>query len=146
MVNNHEKDNKTNGIWAYSFPSDWMTGVFTKHTLATGFQNKFSLTVPNMAPGFPYAFYPQVSTEGRAAAHIVVAGDGDHTAHIMTPTDASSFTYVRDTIKEENGTVGALAWADLDKDGWNELWVPDYDSSRIEVFKFSAKTAELFLQ
>ena len=58
MVNNHEKDNNTNGIWAYSFPSDWMTGVFTKHTLATGFKNKFSLTVPNMAPGFPYAFYP----------------------------------------------------------------------------------------
>jgi hypothetical protein len=37
MVNNHEKDNKTNGIWAYSFPSDWMTGSYTKTTIATGF-------------------------------------------------------------------------------------------------------------
>lgn len=146
MVNNHEKDNNTNGIWAYSFPTDWMTGVFTKHTLATGFKNKFSLTVPNMAPGFPYAFYPQVpSSTKNVAAHIVVAGDGDHTAHIMTPTDPANFGYVNDTIKEEKGTVGALTFDDLDKDGWNELWVPDYDSSLIEVFKFSAKTTEMFL-
>lgn len=146
MVNNHEKDNDTNGIWAYSFPTDWMTGTFTKSTLAHGFKNKFSLTVPNMSPGFPYAFYPEVKTQGHAAAHIVVAGDGDHTAHIMTPTNPSTFGYALDTIKEEKGTVGALTWDDLDQDGWNELWVPDYDSSLIEVFKFSAKTAELFLQ
>lgn len=142
MVNNHEKKDADDGIWAYSFPNNWMTGTFTKHTIATGFKNKFSITVPNMAPGFPYPFYPQVSKEGRSAAHIVVAGDGDHTAHLMTPTDAKNFKWDLDTIKEENGTVGALCWDDLDKDGWNELWVPDYDSSRIEVFKFSALTNE----
>ena len=83
--------------------------------------------------------------KGHQAAHIVVAGDGDHTAHIMTPTDAKNFKWDLDTIKEESGTVGALAWDDLDQDGWNELWVPDYDNSRIEVFKFSAKANE-FLQ
>jgi hypothetical protein len=63
----------------------------------------------------------------------------------MTPTDPANFGYVNDTIKEEKGTVGALTFDDLDKDGWNELWVPDYDSSLIEVFKFSAKTGEMFL-
>jgi hypothetical protein len=145
IVNNHEKDNKTNGIWAYTLPSDWMTGTYTKTTLSSNFNNKFSLTVPNMAPGFPYPFYPQVSTTGKVPAHILVAGDGDHTAWIMTPTD-NKFTYVRDSIKEENGTVGALCFDDLDGDDWQELFVPDYDDSRIEVFKFSAKTAQLFLQ
>lgn len=58
MVNNHEKKDSQTGIWAYSFPSDWMTGTFTKHTIATNFHNAFSLTVPNMSPGFPYPFYP----------------------------------------------------------------------------------------
>lgn len=144
IVNNHEKDSKTNGIWAYSFPSDWMTGTYTKTTLASGFVNKFSLLVPNMAPGFPYPFFPQVSTTGKVPAHIVVAGDGDHTAWIMTPSD-NTFGYTRDAIKEEKGTVGALCWSDLDNNDWQELWVPDYDSSRIEVFKFSPKTGELFL-
>ena len=139
MVNNHETDDASNGIWVYEFPTDdWMTGAFKKHTIASNFQNKFSIAVPNMAPGFPYPFYPEVDTEGQQAAHIVIAGDGDHTAHIMTPTDAANWQWDMDTIVEEKGTVGALAWDDLDQDGWNELWVPDYDSSRIEVFRFSA--------
>lgn len=97
-----------------------------------------------MAPGFPYPFYPQVSKTGKVPAHILVAGDGDHTAWIMTPTD-NNFTYVRDTLKEENGTVGALCFADLDGDDWQELFVPDYDDGKIEVFTFSPKTAQLFL-
>lgn len=58
MVNNHETDDSTNGIWAYEMPNYWMTGEFKKHTIATEFHNAFSLTVPNMAPGFPYPFYP----------------------------------------------------------------------------------------
>ena len=63
----------------------------------------------------------------------------------MSPTDAMNFTWSRDVVKEEKGSVGALAWADLDNNGWNELIVPDYDSSIIEIFKFSAKTTESFL-
>jgi hypothetical protein len=35
-----------------------MTGTFSRTTIAQGFKNKASLTVQNMAPGFPYAFYP----------------------------------------------------------------------------------------
>jgi len=150
MVNNHETDDSTNGIWAYDVPRNWSTGTWEKKTLATGFKNKFSITVPNMAPGFPYPFYPEVKTEGKrnTAAHIVVAGDGDHTAHIMTPTDRNNWQWDLDTIKEEKGTVGALTWDDLDKDGWNELWVPDYDNSKMEVFKFFALPTyeEYFLQ
>ena len=41
LVNNHEKSNTDNGIWAYHFPSDWMTGTFTRSTIASGFKNKF---------------------------------------------------------------------------------------------------------
>lgn len=87
IVNNHETDNSSNGIWAYHFPTDWMTGDYSRTTLASGFKNKWSLTVPNMAPGFPYPFYPNLAETERTPAHILVAGDGDHTAHIMTPLD-----------------------------------------------------------
>ena len=58
LVNNHETSSSDNGIWAYHFPTDWMTGEFTRSTIATCFKNKFSLTVPNMAPGFTYPFWP----------------------------------------------------------------------------------------
>lgn len=54
LINNHEKDDPTNGVFAYTFPKDLMKGTWVKTTLASDFKNKFSLLVPNMAPGFPY--------------------------------------------------------------------------------------------
>jgi len=139
MVNNHETDDSTNGIWSYDQPKHWEDS-WTKRELASDFKNAFSVFVPNMAPGFPYAFYPKVADEGHKgnAAHILVAGDGDHTAWLMTNTDKENFVWDRDTIHETRGTVGALAFADLDNDGWNEVWVPDYDHSYMEVFRFHA--------
>jgi hypothetical protein len=143
IVNNHETDDSTNGIWAYHFPSDWMKGEFTRTQLASGFKNKKSLLVPNMAPGFPYPFYPNTKLQNREAAHLLVAGDGDHTAHIMTPLD-KNFNYDMDTVKEMKGTVGALTFDDLDGNHWQEVWVPDYDNSLIEVFLFSEKETLFF--
>ena len=142
LVNNHEKDDATNGVFAYTVPDDLMTGDFTKYTLASGFKNAWSLTVPNMAPGFPYAVWPQGYQSGERA-HILVAGDGDHRAHVLVPTgDASKFEYEDDVVVDAGGTVGALATADLDGDGWLEMYMPNYDKGYIEVFKISAAATE----
>ena len=137
VMNNHEKDSKTNGIWAYTVPEDLMSGTFGKYTLTAGFKNAFSLTVPNMSPGFPYVMWPDKTTEGVERAHILIAGDGDHSVSVAYPTgDASQFQYTREVIKNEGGTVGALAFSDLDGNNWQEMWVPNYDNSYIEVFLF----------
>lgn len=63
MVNNHETKNKNTGIWAYEFPADLMNDDWTRYPLATGFHNAFSITVPNMSPGYGYAVYPNGYTE-----------------------------------------------------------------------------------
>lgn len=150
LMNDHEKDNKKTGIWAYTVPEDIMTGTFEKYTIATGFKNAFSLTVPNMAPGFPYPVWPNSATRGKERAHIMIAGDGDHSVSIAYPTgDASKFEYTRTVLKDEGGTVGALTFSDLDKNNWQEMWVPNYDNSYIEVFVFNGFTAlydDMFLQ
>jgi len=138
MVNNHEKDEKTNGVFAYSRPKNIWKDEWPKTTLASGFKNAFSIFVPGMSPGFPYAMFPKVSDKGKEPPHIVIAGDGDYTAHILTHNGTLSFEM--DTIKDEGGTIGALTWSDLDGDNWNELWVPNYDKSYIELFKFSNAT------
>jgi len=138
MVNNHEKDENTNGVYAYTMPKNIWEDEWPKTTLASGFKNAFNIFVPGMSPGFPYAMYPTVSDKGRKPPHIVIAGDGDYTAHILTRN--GSLSYEMDTIKNEGGTVGALAWSDLDGDDWSELWVPNYDKSYIELFKFSDAT------
>jgi len=98
-----------------------------------------------MAPGFPYVIWPQTSTEGSERAHIMIAGDGDHSVSVANPTgDDSKFEYTRALIKNEGGTVGSLTFSDFDANGWQEMWVPNYDKSYIEVFLFTPNS--LFLQ
>lgn len=63
-------------------PTDIFNGTYNRTTIASGFKNEFSLTVPNMCPGFPYAIKPD-SKEG--PYHILVAGDGDYSAHLIRP-------------------------------------------------------------
>ena len=139
LVNNHEKSSKKNGIWAYELPSngDLFNGEFTKKTIETGFNTVFSL-IPAMSPGFPYAVWPHGKTRGERA-HIFVAGDGDYEAHVLVPTgdNAEDFGYTDYVFDKAHGTVGALAFSDLDNDGWTEVWVPNYDKSTVELYKFS---------
>ena len=147
LVNNHETKDSKDGIWAYQFPKDPMNDDWTRYTVASNFHNAFSLTVPNMSPGFAYAICP--SRCGRnERKHILVAGDGDHSAHTLYPTgDASQFQYEDTIFDDAKGTVGALAFSDLDADGWQEVWVPNYDKSTVELFKMSSIAAEAeFLQ
>ena len=44
--------------------------------------------------------------------------------------------FTMETIKNEGGTVGSLAFADLDGDGWLEFLVPNYDNNYIEIYQF----------
>lgn len=142
VLNNHEKDEKVNGIWAYSIPVDLMGGDFVKYTLSSGFKNAPSFPVPNTAPGFTYAVWPQISSQGQGRAYILVAGDGDHSVSMLDPIgDNENFQYNRTLIENTGGTVGALAFSDLDCNGWLEMWVPNYDGSTIELYKFTGSSS-----
>jgi len=146
LVNDHQTKDKETAVWAYQFPEDPMNDDWTRVTLASGFHNAFSLTAPGMSPGFTYAFYPQGKKDGEKA-HIMVAGDGDHAAHAMYPTD-EDFGYENTIFKQTKGTVGSLVFSDLDEDGWQEVWLPVHDEGTITLYKLStpASTPEEFLQ
>ena len=142
LVNNHETKDKDDGIWAYPFPNDPMNDDWTRFTVASDFKNAFSLAVPNMAPGFAYAVWPN-GYKKHERAHIFVAGDGDHAAHALYPTgDSSQFEYENTIFDNAKGTVGCLAFSDLDDDGWQEIWMPNYDKGNITLWKLSAKAPE----
>ena len=135
MVNNHETDNTKAGLFLYDVPSDLFAGNFTKRQIASGFKNAFSLLIPNMCPGFPYAIKPTPSS----GTHILIAGDGDHSAHLLRPDGHGNFA--REVIKNLGGTVGSITTYDFDKDGYLEFFVPNYDGNYIEVYQFYDKTA-----
>ena len=118
LVNNHETEDSKNGIWAYEFPKDPMNDNWTRKVIAQDFHNASSLFVPNMAPGFAYAVNPN-GYKKKQRQHIFVAGDGDHSAHALYPTgDKDVFEYTDTVFSDAKGTVGALAFSDLDEDNW----------------------------
>lgn len=86
-----------------------------------------------MCPGFPYAIRPD-GKEG--PYHILIAGDGDYSAHLIRP---QSDGFQMELVKNLGGTVGSIAYADLDNDGWLEFFVPNYDKGYIEVYQFFEK-------
>jgi hypothetical protein len=43
-------------------------------------------------------------------------------------------SYANEIIKNEEGTVGSIAYADVDGDGWLEFFVPNYDKDYVEVY------------
>jgi len=68
----------------------------------------------------------------------MVAGDGDHSAHCLYPSgEANEFEYTDTIFDKAGGTVGALAFSDLDGDGWQEIWLPNYDNSYVELWKIT---------
>ena len=137
LVNNHETDNTKAAVFVYTVPDDIMTGDFEKFTIANDFKNAWSLFIPNMAPGFPYAVYPDGDTS--KPAHVLIAGDGDHSMHCMVPSgDRDKFEYTDNIVIDAGGTVGALAFQDLNDDGWLEVLMPNYDKGYIEVWTISS--------
>jgi len=100
LVNNHESDNKKAALFLYYVPQDDLfEGQFVKHVIASGFKNAFSLTGMNMCPGFPYQVYPD-SNKRSGMSHILIAGDGDHSAHLLRPTGDPEEMFERELIKD----------------------------------------------
>lgn len=81
LVNNHESDNSKAAIFLFETPADLFEGKYSKKVIANGFSNAFSLFIPNMTPGFPNPIRPHTSSP----YHVLVAGDGDYSAHLLRP-------------------------------------------------------------
>ena len=135
LVNNHENDNSKAAVFLYDVPEDLHEGQFVKSVIASGFKNIWTVTGTNMCPGFPYPVYPDPSHQS-GYAHILIAGDGDHSAHLLRPTGDPENIYSKELIKNFEGTVGAITTSDVNQNGWMEFYVANYDKGYVEVFEF----------
>lgn len=88
-----------------------------------------------MCPGFPYPVYPD-SSKKTGQAHILIAGDGDHSAHLLRPTPDPEVLYQREVIRDFGGTVGAITFSDVSQNNgnWIQFYVANYDKNYVEVF------------
>jgi hypothetical protein len=144
LVNNHESNDASAAVFLYNVPEDIQEGQWTRKVIANGFKNARGMN--NMCPGFPYPVYPNTAKQS-GYAHILIAGDGDHSAHLLRPTGDPEEIYQKELIKNFEGTVGAITTSDVNENGWLEFYVANYDKNYVEVFEFYDADAQAeFLQ
>ena len=69
-----------------------------------------------------------------------MSGDDDGKAYYFEPVsnNSSDWTYTMMTFLDAgNGTVGELSSADVDGDGFVEVFVPSYATNEVFVYRFN---------
>ncbi|XP_050415338.1 uncharacterized protein LOC126829472 [Patella vulgata] len=130
-------DARNAGMYAFEIPSDFRTGTFKQHVIATGFASRAS-GMGKGAPGSPEVVYENEHHK-TGKPMIILSGDDDGRAHLLKPRSTShgDFTYSMETILDVgSGTVGKIAHKDVDGDGYPEVFIPAYNAGKVYVYTF----------
>ncbi|ESP02367.1 hypothetical protein LOTGIDRAFT_205101 [Lottia gigantea] len=122
-------------MYIFEIPSDFRTGAFKKHVIATKFASRTG-GVGKGAPGSPLVFYPQVK-KTNVKPWILLSGDDDGRAHLLKPRSEAhgDFKYsMEDVLDVGSGTVGKIAAKDVDGDGYSEVFIPGYNQGLVHVY------------
>ncbi|XP_019628570.1 PREDICTED: uncharacterized protein LOC109473102 [Branchiostoma belcheri] len=126
----------TNGTVAvYEIPNDVTTQPFERLIIKSGYSVPGFFTNGKGAPGSAFPFYPSTNKTGKP--YILVAGDDDRHAYVMTPLsqDPKDWRYKQDTVYHGGGTVGQIVMADVNGDGMQEVFVPAYNDNKVIVYQ-----------
>lgn len=138
LVTNHQGDG-TGSVYAYEIPSD-ITKVarWTRHTLASDFPVTQS-GLNQAAPGSAKAFFPtpQEANNSSSGPYIALAGDAAQKAYVLVPGSAE-WEYQTTELHDCGCTVGQLAVADVDRDGYSEIIIPCYDAGLLVAYTFGS--------
>ncbi len=61
--------------------------------------------------------------------------DGSQEGYYYKPKE-NDFQYEEFIIENVKGTVGSIAYGDVDNDGFTEVFLPNYNSNDVHVFTF----------
>jgi hypothetical protein len=90
VVGNHESDPANTAVYAYSIPANILNPrQYQRRVLASNFPVVRGFT--NMAPGFVTPVWPRPQEASHSQAWLLVAGDGDHCAHLLVPSAPYQF-------------------------------------------------------
>jgi len=134
------------GVFVYESPQtgDWRSGAaWTKHVLARGFKPKAHFfPMPGQgAPGLAFPLWlpgPDGLPEKKPV--IVLSTDDGGQVVQLSPRSSSSgnWEYSNATItKSPEGTIGTPSAADVDGDGWPELFIPNNAAGTLEMWTWA---------
>merc|ERR1711871_728155 len=141
LVSNHQPTPDTvpaPAVMAYSIPADPASLMdpmaYKKYVLASGFAC-YKPGTGKAAPGWPFPFRANTQQDPSVPLQILLSGDDNGGFYVLTPNAAKGkFVYDQTTLVQYPGTVGKPEVADVDGDGWVELFLPDYEGGLIQVF------------
>ncbi|XP_076811235.1 uncharacterized protein LOC143455832 isoform X2 [Clavelina lepadiformis] len=128
---------KPGAVLAYEVPDgDWTTATWPKHIIQDGY--KSFLIAGSGSPGSANIFWPSRDMEEDRKPYIMVSGDDDGNAYVLTANseDSSDWSYTQTTIYKDNGTIGGIGIADVDGDGYTEIFIPAYTVKKIAVMSY----------
>jgi len=126
-------------VEAYEIPSDFrVVGGYRKHILATAFDSRGG-GAAGRSPGVARAFYTTASTNQKP--WIMVAGADDGRAYVLRPISqtASNWDYEKIVVvdKGANQYVGGVAVADINGNGYKEMFVSTHHQNQVSVYTFA---------
>jgi len=148
LVTNHEAKAEKAAVFAYEFPEMKYDSSrkssrahakripWRKHVLLSNIPTT-QKGMNQASPGEAIAFSPHTTLDGQKP-WIAVAGDGSQKLWLLQPVNQSKndWNYKFTTPVSTSSTIGRIEVADLDHDGWKEIYVPAYDANEIYTLKF----------
>lgn len=138
LVSNHMDNATLAAVYVYELPestSEWYSTVskegLTRHMIANNFQ-VLNPGTGKAAPGFPVPYYPSVES-ATGTKHIVVQGDDNGAVYVLSPTD-TAWEYEKTELRLYGDRVGLPSIADVDNDGYMEMFVPDYANNLVHAY------------
>jgi len=124
-VTNHDGTASKNGLFLYEFPASgslFDTSVeWTKRVL----DSNFPITQKGMNQASPGQVY-------YVNGNIFLSGDGSQSAYYYTY--GTGYEVTRNLLIKTSGVVGTLEVADVNHDGYLDIFVPDYTDDIVHVF------------
>jgi len=140
LVTNHQdNDDAVKGsIFYYKLSGDVRTGQFERFVINDEVFPVLKIGFNQGSPGTAVAFWPKLSDENKTRPYLLVAGDGSEQAYVFEPSQTGPISYKLIWSQRYNRfTVGGVAVADVDGDGYAEAVIPTYESNKAYVYTFA---------
>merc|ERR1739838_1043697 len=124
-------------LLAYEIPDNWQdASQWVEHELRTGYKD-FPLPGKG-SPGTAVAFWPTSHKTGKPYIFVSGDDDGNYFVESATSEDVNDWTYKQTLVYEQrSGTVGSFAIADVNGDGYNEVFLSVYQNQFIRVMTYA---------
>ena len=136
MATNHDMNGK-GSCEVFEVPEDISKAPspWPRHTLHRDFP-VLQGGIGQASPGTAQPFHPRPSKSGKPS--VVISGDAAQQVYLLTPnsTDPSNWDYTSRIVHACVTIVGGVAVGDVNNDDRSEIYIPCYNSGKLEVYSF----------